>query len=249
MKFEAICSSETSVDFRQTAQRYIPEDIIFTTTALRTSNPTWIFFIVNKSLLFPVKPQSWGPSLIGWPWLLFQHRPIRSHSPYTEAFKTDSSASVKNTGLQMYNVQGIPSVTDLISQLVYAFLQKLNSVAVVRKRTIPTERPPLVGEASAKLLRVEDVAWSGQRILTAVNLGFLDRSHHFFIQVVPQLSSRGWVDPVPDPLPLKKSGRAGNRTWDLWICSQKLWPLDHIGGRCILTLFNSIQLSFIYVQT
>jgi hypothetical protein len=26
---------------------------------------------------------------------------------------------------------------------------KLNSVAVVRKRTIPTERPPLVGEVSA----------------------------------------------------------------------------------------------------
>jgi hypothetical protein len=30
-------------------------------------------------------------------------------------------------------------------------LTKLNSVAVVRKRTIPTERPPLVGEVSANL--------------------------------------------------------------------------------------------------
>jgi hypothetical protein len=29
--------------------------------------------------------------------------------------------------------------------------KKLNSVAVVRKRTIPTERPPLVGEVSANL--------------------------------------------------------------------------------------------------
>jgi hypothetical protein len=28
---------------------------------------------------------------------------------------------------------------------------KLNSVAVIRKRTIPTERPPLVGEVSANL--------------------------------------------------------------------------------------------------
>jgi uncharacterized RmlC-like cupin family protein len=28
---------------------------------------------------------------------------------------------------------------------------KLNSVAVVRKRTTPTERPPLVGEVSANL--------------------------------------------------------------------------------------------------
>jgi hypothetical protein len=33
--------------------------------------------------------------------------------------------------------------------------------------------------------------------------------------------SRGWVDPVPDPLLLKKSGSAGNRTWDLWMCSQR----------------------------
>jgi hypothetical protein len=33
----------------------------------------------------------------------------------------------------------------------------LNSVVVVRKRTIPTERPPLVGEVSANLC--------GQRVL------------------------------------------------------------------------------------
>jgi hypothetical protein len=32
-----------------------------------------------------------------------------------------------------------------------ALKKKLNSVAVVRKRTIPTERPPLVGEVSANL--------------------------------------------------------------------------------------------------
>jgi hypothetical protein len=80
-------------------------------------------------------------------------------------------------------------------------------------------------------LLVEGVAWSAQRILTAVNLGFLDRSRYFFIQLVPQSSSRGWVDRVPDPLLFRKSGRAGNRTQDLWICSQELWSLDHRGGR------------------
>jgi hypothetical protein len=42
-----------------------------------------------------------------------------------------------------------------------------------------------------------------------------------------QLSSRGWVDSVPSPLLLRKSGSAGNRTRDLWICSQELWPLEH----------------------
>jgi hypothetical protein len=109
--------------------------------------------------------------------------------------------------------------------------KKNNSVALVRKRIIPTQRPPLVGEVSAKLVRVEGVVWSAQRIPTAVNLGFLDRSRYFFIQVAPQLSSRNWVNPVPKPLLLRKSGRAGNRTRDLWIFSQKLWPLDDSGGQ------------------
>jgi hypothetical protein len=40
-------------------------------------------------------------------------------------------------------------------------------------------------------LWVEGVAWSAKRIPTAVNLGFLDRSRYFFIQVAPQLYSRG----------------------------------------------------------
>jgi hypothetical protein len=31
--------------------------------------------------------------------------------------------------------------------------KKTNSVALVRKRTIPTERPPLVGEISANISR------------------------------------------------------------------------------------------------
>jgi hypothetical protein len=36
------------------------------------------------------------------------------------------------------------------------------------------------------------------------------------------------VGPIPDPLLLRKSGSAGNRTRDLWIYSQELEPLDHI---------------------
>jgi hypothetical protein len=45
--------------------------------------------------------------------------------------------------------------------------------------------------SKCKLLWVKGVAWSAQRIPTAVNLGFLDRSRCFSIQVAPQLSSRG----------------------------------------------------------
>jgi hypothetical protein len=42
-------------------------------------------------------------------------------------------------------------------------------------------------------------------------LGFLDRSRYIFFQAAPQLYSRGSVDPVLDPLLLRKSGSAGNR--------------------------------------
>jgi hypothetical protein len=45
--------------------------------------------------------------------------------------------------------------------------------------------------SQCKLLRVEAVAWSAQRIPVAVNLSFLDWSHFFFIQAAPQLHSRG----------------------------------------------------------
>jgi hypothetical protein len=76
-------------------------------------------------------------------------------------------------------------------------IKNLNSVTLVRERTIPTERQPLFGEVKANFLRIEGVAWSAQQIPTVVNLGFLDRSRYFFLRVAPQLSSRGRVDPVP----------------------------------------------------
>jgi hypothetical protein len=43
-----------------------------------------------------------------------------------------------------------------------------SSVALVRERTKPTKRPPLVNEVSAKVLWMEGVAWSARRIPTAV---------------------------------------------------------------------------------
>jgi hypothetical protein len=44
------------------------------------------------------------------------------------------------------------------------------------------------------------------------NVGFIDRSRYFFFQVAPQLYSRGSVYPGPDPLLLRKSDSAENRT-------------------------------------
>jgi hypothetical protein len=53
---------------------------------------------------------------------------------------------------------------------------------------------------------------SARRIPYGHNLGFLDRSRYFSFQVAPQMYSRSWVDSVPNPLLLRKSGNVGNRT-------------------------------------
>jgi hypothetical protein len=88
-----------------------------------------------------------------------------------------------------------------------------NFVARVYEWTIPIERPPLVDEVSANILRRECAMWSAWHLYGRI-LGFLDRSRYFFFQVAPQLYSRGWVDPVPDPLLLRKSSSAGTRIWN-----------------------------------
>jgi hypothetical protein len=84
-------------------------------------------------------------------------------------------------------------------QFLIVWTKKKNSVASVRKRTIPTERPPLVSEVSANF------ADRGFHMVSVTNpycriLDFLDRSRCYFFQVAPQLYSRGWVDPVSDTL-------------------------------------------------
>jgi hypothetical protein len=64
-------------------------------------------------------------------------------------------------------------------------------MASVRKRTIPTERPPPLSEVSANFFanrrcHVVSVTNPYGRIL-----GFLDRSHYYCFQVAPQLYSLG----------------------------------------------------------
>jgi hypothetical protein len=95
----------------------------------------------------------------------------------------------------------------------------------VRERTIPTERPPFVGEVIAN--------FCGWRVPRGQRDGSLRPYSRFsrqepllFYEVAPQLYSGGWVGPVPEPLLSFSSGSAGNRTQDPWICSQELWPLD-----------------------
>jgi hypothetical protein len=86
-----------------------------------------------------------------------------------------------------------------------------NYVAWMRERTILTEVPPLVGEVS------DNFADRGCHMVSVTDpygriLVFLHRNRYFFFQVAPQLDLRGWEDSVPDPLLVRKSGSAGNRT-------------------------------------
>jgi hypothetical protein len=96
--------------------------------------------------------------------------------------------------------------------------KKKNTMVWVRERTTPTERPPLVGEVIANFcgLRVP----RGQRNGSLWPYSRFSRQETLlFYRVAPQLYSRGWVDPVPNPLlfsffffSFRKSGSAGNRT-------------------------------------
>jgi hypothetical protein len=90
----------------------------------------------------------------------------------------------------------------LLSEGFLIFLnakKKKNSMVWVREQTIPTKRPPLIGEVSANFLRIEGATWSAWRIPTAV-FSVSRQEPLLFYQVAPQLYSRGWVYPVPDPL-------------------------------------------------
>jgi hypothetical protein len=64
--------------------------------------------------------------------------------------------------------------------------------------------------SDCQLLRIEGATWSAWRIPKPYS-GFSRQEPLLFYQVAPQLYSRGWVDPVPDPL-LFFSVSAGNRT-------------------------------------
>jgi CBS-domain-containing membrane protein len=63
-------------------------------------------------------------------------------------------------------------------------------VALVRERTVPTERKPLVAEVVPTFA---DRRWHVVSVTDPYGriLGFLDRSRYIFFQVAPQLYSRG----------------------------------------------------------
>jgi hypothetical protein len=113
----------------------------------------------------------------------------------------------------------LPDIPELVLVTFLVFASELYRPS---DRHLPAKLVPSFADRGCHVVSVTDPYG---RILN-----FLDRSRYFLFQVAPQLYSRGWVDPVPDPLRLRTFGSAGNRTRDLWICSQELLPLYHRGG-------------------
>ena len=50
----------------------------------------------------------------------------------------------------------------------------------------------------------ERALWLAKRLALNLNFSFLNRISLLPIKVATQLSSRGWVDPVPDPILAEK---------------------------------------------
>jgi hypothetical protein len=97
--------------------------------------------------------------------------------------------------------------------------QKTKFVAISSQANYIDHAAAIVGEATANFSDREvsrDQRNGSPRPLISV----FQTGACVIIQVAPQLSSRGWVDPVSDSLLLRKSGSARNGTRDLRICSQ-----------------------------
>jgi hypothetical protein len=139
---------------------------------------------------------------------------------YTDCFSRFFSALQANAGIALRPCRYLLLSNSSEATQSRYWTNKTNSVTFVRNLTIPTERPMFVGEVSGKFCnrgcRVASAGWALPRpsfVFTIFShkkndphgriLSFLDRSRYYFFQAAPQLYSRGWVDPVADPLFLR----------------------------------------------
>jgi hypothetical protein len=142
-----------------------------------------------------VRPTKLNPTLGGW-----------GSSPFS------SVCSVEATYILQLNTTLKREGTKWTNAVTYKNWKK-KRLRGLSPRANYTERA--TSWLSAKLvltLRIEGETWVSVTGSYCRILGFPDRSRYFFFQAAPQLYSRGWVDPVPDPLLLRKCDTAGNRT-------------------------------------
>ena len=71
---------------------------------------------------------------------------------------------------------------------------KINKSVVLQSRRAKTNR------SGCCQMAVQGALWLSKRLFLNLNFSFLNRILLLLIQVATQLSSRGWVGPVPDPI-------------------------------------------------
>ena len=112
------------------------------------------------------------------------HHVTRHNTPIHNNLSTASQLSISQKTLET-----LPEDGNVMPKHAETTIKKLRGLS---PRANSTDRAAAAGRRSqCQLLRIEGVTWSAQRVPTAVNLCFLDRSRYFFIQVAPQLTSRG----------------------------------------------------------
>jgi hypothetical protein len=124
------------------------------------------------------------------------------------------------------SVTVLPSISARTAQktqflIVFASCHRnvLLCLSVNKKRTQSTSELYRQSNLRLSAKLVPTFTYSGCHVVNMTdpygrNLGFLDRTR--FFQVAPHLYSRGWVDPIPNSLLLRKSGSSGNRTRTSW---------------------------------
>jgi hypothetical protein len=115
-----------------------------------------------------------------------------------------------------------------------------NSVALVRERTISTERLPLVDEVSANLCGYRVVAADPLRPYSRISrpepLLFLWSSSSII------LTRLSW--PCSWPTTLHKIWQCRESNLNFWIYSQELWPLNHRGGHNPFRSIENLKIRF-----
>jgi hypothetical protein len=137
-----------------------------------------------------------------------------------ESLSSHLKETMKNTNLDSQCPTEIRTQYLSFKSLEHCEQKKINSLAFSPREKNTDRATASCRRSQCQLLRLDECRMVSAANPYGCNLGSLDGSRYFFFQVAPQLYSQGWVDPVPDPLVLRKSSSAGNRTRAFWFVTR-----------------------------
>jgi hypothetical protein len=124
---------------------------------------------------------------------------------------------------------------------IYSFIQSYIPTYRPSGRRLSPQLVPILTGTGCRMVSITDPYGCWSRSSRQEKL--------LLFQITPEISSQGWLDPVSDPLLIRKNVSAAYRTRDLWNCSQEIWPLNHRGGHIVrlLTKCHGVWFSFILI--